>query len=152
MTDATNLTELIASVATGDPDETAEAVFAAVNCPSKWRDLFYGVVRDECRRRYRLAAIQIEISGTDQTRHDTQTGTVGARISFLESRFYDGDKYVTQGAALIPDHERRIAFQGVLRGGIDADIGRHRWAIDKIKAAGVSCLNEITDLDIEEQS
>ena len=144
MTDATNLTELIASVATGDPDETAEAVFAAVNCPSKWRD--------ECRRRYRLAAIQIEISGTDQTRHDTQTGTVCARISFLESRFYDGDKYVTQGAALIPDHERRIAFQGVLRGGIDADIGRHRWAIDKIKAAGVSCLNEITDLDIEEQS
>ena len=141
-----NLNELIDEHQTNDPDETAAAVFDAVACPAKWRELFYKVVRDECRRQARNLVRHIEATGGHR-RDDTHTGSAagGSRTAFLATKFYNGEKYVTWGEATTVDHEGRIASLSRLAGGINTTIGRHRDAIERIVARGVTCLDELDD-------
>ena len=49
----TEISDLITEHQTGDPDETAAAIMDALKVPAKWRTLFYGLLRDECRRTLR---------------------------------------------------------------------------------------------------
>jgi hypothetical protein len=55
---------------------------------------------------------------------------------------YDGVRH-TWGELTIEQHEFRIARLQVHVAGIEDTIGRHRWAIDEITAAGVNCLNDL---------
>ena len=141
------LHETIDAYQSGDPDVTAAAVFDALNVPTKWANLFYGVARDECRRRSRSFVRDLE---TGQGRSDTHTGNAGSgsRASLLESAFYDGTSYVQWGEATIEQHQGRIIFQSSLRDGINADIARHLEAIKAIQSTpGAACLNDVTDLN-----
>lgn len=134
------LSQLIDQHATGDPDATAAAVFDALRCPDKWRELFYGVVRDECRRRYRSTVREFE----GQSMTDAPSGIAsGSRTAYLAERFYNGTKYVEWGTATVEDHLNRITYLTMLRGGIDVTIARHEQAVAEITAAGVACLAEI---------
>lgn len=146
-----DLHDLIAEHQTGDPDLTAAAVFDAVKLPGKWRDLFYAVVRDECRRTARHIVRGLE-SGTGQGDDGTLHATAGAtsiyypkdqRDDFLSQRFYTGTEYVTWGEATVDHHRERIAYLATLRNGIDATITRHADAVEQIESAGASCLNDI---------
>lgn len=134
------LAEVIDRQQTGEPDATAAAVFAALKCPDKWRDIFYGVVRDECRRRYRTAVHALE----GQSSPDTHSSSaLGARAAYLAERFYNGTEYVEWGAATVEDHLARIAYLTTLRDGIDNTIARHEEAITRIASAGATCLDDI---------
>ena len=141
------LHETIDAYQSGDPDVTAAAVFDALNVPTKWANLFYGVVRDECRRRSRSFVRDLE---TGQIRSETQSGYAGSgsRASLLESAFYDGTSYVQWGEATIEQHQGRIIFQSAMRDGINADIARHFDAVKAIQSTpGATCLNDVTDLN-----
>lgn len=141
------LHETIDAYQSGDPDVTAAAVFDALNVPTKWANLFYGVVRDECRRRSRSFVRDLE---TGQALNETQMQHAGSgsRASLLESAFYDGTSYVQWGEATIEQHQGRIIFQSALRDGINADIARHFDAVKAIQSTpGATCLNDVTDLN-----
>ena len=56
----------------------------------------------------------------------------------------DGSR-VRWGDATIKQHEARIDYLAKQRDGIDATIQRHRAVIEQLRAAGVSCLNELKD-------
>lgn len=155
----------------GNPDTTAEAVWRATHCPAKWRALFFPLVRDECRRRIRgvvrfleqhpdrrAEAIKVaqpidppprSLVGVPDLEGDRKL-PINSRRAFLSERFYTGVKYVAHGEATIEDHEGRIAFQLELRGGIDDDIVFHWTAIELIQRTGVTCLNEVPDVDLDE--
>jgi len=138
-----SLNETIDAHQMGDPDKTAAAVFGALNVPAKWADLFYGVVRDECRRRSRSFIRDLETGQVLSGTHIAAAGS-GSRAAFVEAHFHTGDLYVKWGEATVADHQGRIDRQTVLRGGIDADIARHAEAIASIKASpGATCLNDI---------
>ena len=142
-----DLHELIAQHDQGDPDRTAIAVLNAVACPAKWRDLFGGLLRDECRRSFRADARKIEEEASGgQARSDARGPLAAAgpsRTDFLSTRFYTGDHYVTWGEATVEDHRNRIAYLASLRNGIDATIQRHADAIEQIEAAGVATLADL---------
>lgn len=145
-----DLHDLIAEYQSGDPDQTAAAVFDAVKLPSKWRDLFYAVVRDECRRtaRHHVRGLEANPSHNGIVDQGSSAGVASIapkdqRDGFLSQRFYTGTEYVTWGAATVEDHRERIAYLATLRNGIDATIARHADAVEQIESAGASCLNDI---------
>lgn len=147
-----NLPELIREHNTGDPDDTAEAVFEAIHLPSRFRPTLAPLLRDECRRHQRAAVRWIERGGTpgQATEHTSPMAMPPAgRGSLLDKHFYTGIGYVTWGAATVTDHEGRIAFLLSLRNGVDTTIDRHRKALADIEAAGVACLNDIPVADGE---
>lgn len=141
-----DLRTLIRTYEQDTPDATADAVFDAVGCPQKWRDLFGPVVRDECRRLYRGAVRSAESHPDGHTCGDTQAATavgVTTRTDYLAQRFATGDgRYVTWAEATVDDHRSRIAMLATLRNGIDATIERHVDAIATITAAGARCLGD----------
>ncbi len=145
-----DLHDLIAEYQSGDPDLTTAAVFDAVKLPGKWRDLFYAVVRDECRRTARHHVRGLE-GGTGHNRIGDPGSSAGVssispvaeRTRFLASGFYTGSKRVSWGEATVEEHRERIAFLATLRNGIDATIARHAAAVEQIESAGASCLNDI---------
>lgn len=138
----TTLNDYIHTHQTGDPDETVAAVFDAMALPEKWRSMFYRVVRDECRRQSRSFVRDME---NGQTGHDTNDcpAVSMSRAAYIAERFWNGTRYVVWGEATVDDHLARIAFQSLLRDGINANIEHHRTAIKDIEDAGVTCLNEI---------
>lgn len=142
-----DLHALIAKHDQGDPDLTATAVLAAVACPAKWRDLFGGLLVQECRRMHRFDArkIEEEASGGHSTSGTQRQGAAAgpSRTDFLATRFYTGDHYVTWGEATVEDHRNRIAYLALLRNGIDATIQRHADAIEQIEAAGAATLADL---------
>lgn len=70
----------------------------------------------------------------------------GLRALFRTSfRLGDGAGAVVWGDATIEDHTQRIAFLSKQRDGIDQTIGRHLAAIELIREAGVTCLNDLID-------
>jgi len=141
------LHETIDAYQSGDPDVTAAAVFDALNVPTKWANLFYGVVRDECRRRSRSFVRDLETGHGDDETHIAHAGS-GSRASLYGAGFYHGDGYATWGEATIEQHQGRIIFQSALRDGINADIARHLEAIKAIQSTpGATCLNDVTDLN-----
>lgn len=132
------------------PEATAEAVCAAIGLPAKWRDLFFPLLRDECRRTIRVAARLAESSPDDYGQaptaaHNGSAGSSGDRTSYLSERFATGDgRYVRWGEATVADHTMRVEMLAKLRGGIDATIGRHLEAIELLNTTGARCLDETT--------
>jgi hypothetical protein len=137
------LYELIEQHATGDPDETAAAVFDAMGLPTKWRDVFHRVVRDECRRRYRSAVRDME-HGHPFSETQEEAAEPMSRTAFLQSGFsIGGGRHVTWGEATVEDHLARIAYLETFRTGIARTIAKHEQAVADITAAGVRCLAEL---------
>lgn len=140
------LRDTIDACQTGDPDVTVAAVFDRLACPAKWRELFYGVVRDECRRLARYAVLDNIAAATGGQWHpDDHSSTASGRGSFLAERMYCGPEHghVVIGEATVEQIQCRIAAQLRLRSGIDADIERLRLWVAEIVAAGATCLNDV---------
>ena len=151
-----------------DPADTAAAVMSAIGLAKRHRDLFFPLLRDECRRLARSAA-RIAERGTidlDHRRGDTHhlavevdeeagsghpasdTQRYSARASFLAVTFYTGTAYVTWGDATAADHLGRITFQQSLASGIGRDIARHQRAVELLDEHDVDCLGEIDGIDV----
>ncbi len=146
------LTDLIHANEADDPTDTANAVCAAVGLPTKWRDLFFDLLRDECRRRMRVDARSAEASswGGAHTRPDTHPGNGSPRedrTTYLSTRFATGDgRFVLWGEATIDDHRMRMEMLTRLRNGLDATIARHQSAIDLLVESGARCLNDLGEV------
>ena len=143
------LYELIVANEHDDPSDTAAAVLDAITTLKQAKSLLFCLVHNECRRTARAATRTIESSpdGHSASGIHPESAVGGTtRDDFLAARFYNGDRYVSWGDATVADHEGRVAFQGTLRSGIDADIERHLEAIADIEAAGVTCLAEIAQV------
>lgn len=144
------LHELIRDHEQDSPEDTAAAVCAAVSLPAKWRDLFFDLLRDECRRNMRQDTRRAEAisaaggHGSHDPHGSTAPGPEIDRDDYLSHRFYNGDRYVLWGDATVDDHRGRIDFLSKLRNGIDETIERHQEAIDLLVATGARCLNEAT--------
>ena len=148
----TEISEIIDQHQTGDPDETAAAVMDALEVPAKWRDLFYGLLRDECRRTLRGHVRGLERGNPGHREHGTHPRVAGVaatpaatRDAYLNARFYTGTKYVTWGEATIEQHLERIAYLSKLQSGISDTIARHQHAVDVLVAAGADCLSHVTE-------
>lgn len=140
-----------------DPVDTVEAVFDEVGLPSRWRNLFMGLVINEAKRVYRVTAKTAEkrvnepvpVNNDGQVHASSMTPTE-RRHSYLTARFATGDgRYVTWGEATVEDHRLRIGLLQELRNGVNDTIDRHGKAIDQITAAGVSCLNDVPERALE---
>ena len=128
------LAELIADHFDPDPDVTTAAVFAAAGVPQKWRDMFYQVVRDECRRSARTVVRRHERGVDDADQFDTPgatqetTPSVGTPLVchidgvtvFLADRMFCGldHGYIDKGDATAAQWEARAGFLGAQAAGI----------------------------------
>jgi len=140
-----SLNELIKAHASADPTAAALAVFADLGCPPKWQEVFFSLVRHECRNQYRATVRDLEAEPTTVVTTSESKTDPSARSEFLTYHFYNGEKWVLWDTATVDDHEKRIAYQLTLRNGIDRDIEKHRWAIQQITAAGVTCLADLNE-------
>lgn len=76
--------------------------------------------------------------------HDGRMDPITARRWLIEHTFALKDgRRVLWGEATVQDHEERISLIDGQIVGLRATIKRHAEAIDLIREAGVSCLNEI---------
>jgi hypothetical protein len=142
-----SLTELIREHQTGNADETAAAVFTALGCPQEWRDIFYLVVRDECRRLYRYhvaAAERASASDGAMARTEPNDAPPLARGTFLTEHFYTGDRYVLWGTATVDQITSRINFLRKQIYGMESSVELLKNALTHIVGNGVSCLNELS--------
>ncbi len=137
-----HLQELIGEHWSDDPADTAAAVMKAPGVVKEWRTLFFPLVRDECRRRAREVARQIEQTPAG-TEEKTTPSPAASRLGLLETSFYTGSLYVTWGEATIADHEDRIAFQQAFVVGLGRDMALHRQAIADCRAGGVERLDDL---------
>mgnify|MGYP000045609643 CR=1 FL=1 len=128
------LAELIADHFDPDPDVTTAAVFAAASVPQKWREMFYQVVRDECRRSARTVVRRHERGVDDADQFDTPDANrdptpnretrrvchIGGVTVFLADHIFCGMKHgnVLKGDATADQWEARAAFLGAQVAGI----------------------------------
>jgi hypothetical protein len=158
------LNELITAHFNPDPDITARAVFDAAGVPQKWRELFYRVVRDECRRSARTI-VRLHERGIDADADEfsplatTTTTTPNERPSpgvtirngettavvYLADRMYCGPdhQWVLKGAATAQQWESRAAYLDAQARGI-AETRNDCIAVAKyLRDAGADCLNDL---------
>jgi hypothetical protein len=165
--------DLLDECSTGDPDADAVAVLARVKMPQASRDLLLPLVRQACRHHQRQAALALEAdaardigrmaaeaargassfapvpaapslpAGGDHSPSGTHRANVAARREWLDSRFYNGSRYVTWRSATVADHEGRVALLDRLIAGTEKTRARHLLAVQTIREAGVTCLGEI---------
>ena len=150
--------KLIDEHQTGDPDETCKAVMDATGIAKKHRDLFWPLLRDECRRLARTAVRDAERGDINDSHPDpghtpgdthSALAGVGVRADFLNKRIYTGNgNYVLWGEATVEDHQSRVAYLASLRNGIDDTIQLHVEAMELIEAAGVTCLNDLHEGEV----
>ena len=141
-----DLNELIDEYRCTDPADTTRAIFDAVRLPDRYRQLFFAVVRDECRRTARAHTVASFSDTTDDhSGHDTHKLSVVGRVGFLTENIYCGAEhgYIPLGEMTVEHHQARIVFQASLANGIQRDIQRHQDWIDEIVEANVSCLNDL---------
>ena len=146
---------MIADVIDAEPDASfdvlTDRVFLQVGCPSKWATMFHSILRDEVRRQHRTAMVAaLSTRGDGQVSSDTHSTAAGAsgrstRVAWLDATIETFGEWgrVPFGAMTVEMHESRIAYQQKLRGSIQTDVDRHADAINEIRSAGVSCLDDI---------
>lgn len=142
------LSDLIAENEQDDPGDTANAVFDALDVSPELRELFFPLLRDECRRHARIAARIAERSqpaDTGDARSEAHDG--GARAGWLTKRRYTGEHYVVLGEMTPDDHRARAAYLSTLAQGTLVTAGRHETWAEQIESAGATCL---FDLDPEQ--
>lgn len=139
--------EVIHAVARPDYDDldamTIE-VFDKIGCPQEWRDWFHPLVRNEVqsqsRRFIRERALTSVVPLPDRS------GAV-TRPAFLRDTIETFGEWgrVPFGQMTVEMHKSRIAGQLKLAGGIQHDIDKHADAATRIKAADVSCLDDLPE-------
>jgi len=133
-------------VISGDPDKTATAIMVALKLNVTQRAGLGWVILRECEHRDRNESASVERSafhgGTP-----ADPSALKARLMLASFALGDGRR-VLWGEATPEEHDQRIAMLTKIRDGIDATILRHMDAAAKVRAAGVSCLNDIDDLDM----
>ena len=138
-----------------DPDVTAGAVMDAAGVPRKWRALFWPVVHEECRRRYRAVVHAHENDKTPpgQGECDAQSTTVGERLVIVtgdtERRIFltdrmalDDGRFVVKGDATVADWESRIRLLTKGRDGLQVSIDYCVDVADFLRGQKVSTLND----------
>jgi hypothetical protein len=147
-----SLTSLIHTYECDDPSDTAKAVMDFVKMSKRHRELFFALLRDECRRLSRSATrIAERANATDRFVHDTQTADVGgdieamSRPEWLRRRIYCGPLfgYVITGSATVEQWRARIDFLASYRNGITQTISVAESLIAQIEAARVECLFDL---------
>ena len=155
MTDT--LKDLIAAHFDPDADVTAQAVFKAAKVPKKWRDLFYLVVHDECRRSARLLVRSHErglyFDTPDPTTQDTATipHTPGLVCHiddvsvFLADSMFCGLKYghVNKGSATAPQWDARADYLDCQIAGTMRTRDECVTVAEFLRDAGVACLADV---------
>ena len=135
-----NLYQIIDDNVTGDADLDAKTIIDLLEVPAKWAEVFFPLLKIECRRRYRALVSAAEHSN-EKAKHPTPGDD---RSAYLNKRFAVGDgRYVLWGEATIEDHRSRIAMLTSLRNGIDDTIDRHNQAVKILITAKATCLNDI---------
>ena len=147
-----SLAEVISDVIDSDPaaefDAMADRVFKQMGCPARWAAVFHPLLRDEVRRHHRtamVAALSTRGDGQDGLATKLSHAVASGRVAWLDATIETFGEWgrVAFGAMTVEMHESRIAYQQKLRGSIQTDVDRHVDAINEIKAAGVSCLDDI---------
>ena len=146
-----SLSELIASNWDPDPDVAAAAVIAAARVPKKWADLFYAVLRDECRRSARNVVRahehQIAEPGTrlcaKPIRDPSLVRFVAGYMVYRGDRMYTGERYVLKGVATVDEWRQRSLYLGRFRDGIDRTINECEHIIATLSSAGVACIDDL---------
>lgn len=139
------LTMMVRRLVVGSPELTDDSIttLALEECARQpW--LFMELLRP-------LVRAEVVMHRRQQTaRHERAVFTGEAadpiaarRVLALDPLYVPGRARVTWGNATIQDHLARIAYLEAQVEGTVAAIDRHRLAIAEIKAAGVSCLNEL---------
>jgi hypothetical protein len=144
------LGDLIALHQKGTAEATAEAVMKALKCPPRIADLFLPILISYCSTldRHRVRQIEAESDKADRARAggSLPIPRSNARHQLLSETFALGNgRRVVWGDATEADHQERMVMLAKLRSGLDKDIARHQKAIDDIRAAGVTCLNEVPE-------
>lgn len=150
----TTLNEYIDQHFDPDPDVTASAAFDAMGLPDKWRTMFYGVVRDECRRQARTIVRNHERGSSDEL--DTQPTTmssetmtrasaacrVNERTIWLNDRMYCGLHfgYAVKGDATAEQWEARAVYLASQMDGIARTRDECVEVAKFLRDAGVDCL------------
>ena len=150
----TTLHELIDTHFDPDPDVTTSAVFAAAGVPEKWRALFYGVVRDECRRSARNVVRHFERAKIDQpgaidfadpTRLPPPVGYIAGVAVHLSHTMFCGLKHgdVVKGSATVEQWEARAEYLSAQIAGTTRTMNECMAVADALRSAKVECVNEL---------
>ena len=143
-----NIHDLIRTHECDDPADTAAAVMDSIGLAKKHRELFFGLLRDECRRLARSATRIAERSNAVGQKHrDTHVsdadGEIMSRAQWLARNTYNGEEYVCVGEMTVDDHRKRAAYLSAMAGGLNRTADRHLAWAEQLEAAGVRCLNEL---------
>lgn len=123
------------------PETLTAAICGDLRLNARQREALFGLVLERCQQweRGRVRQVEQTVSRVGRVADPT-----GARSALLVETFATGDgRRVAWGEATAADHEARIAMLSALRDGIDATLTRHLDALDAIRAAGASCLNDL---------
>lgn len=149
------LRTLIGRLAREHSDESLDAltkrVFDELELPSKWRAVFYSLVRQAVSTRHRDMVRQhpqvgnvVELSSAKPS---AQIRNAVTRPQFLRDTietFGDWGR-VPLGDMTVEMHKSRIVWQLRLAGGLKTDIDKHTDCINRIVSGGVTCLNELPE-------
>ena len=152
-----NLSELIRDHYDADPDVTARAVMDVAGVPLKWRQLFYGVVRDECRRMSRSVVRNHErfvdsevspwepIDGPSPISVSAPTVQINQQAVYLADRMCIGadGTYVLKGDATANEWLMRADFLATLRDGMSRTIDDCVEVAKFLADAGADSLNDL---------
>lgn len=137
-----------------DLDALTTAVFDKLGCPAKWRAVFHPLVHKEATSRVRRVIRDRawdEKSASNVTpllaRGKAVAPSAVTRPQFLRDTIETFGSWgrVPFGDMTVEMHESRVAGQLKLAGGIKRDVDRHVDAINRIKAAGVTKLNDLPE-------
>lgn len=153
-----SLDQIVRDNAKDDPQATADAVIAAVGLPKRWATLLRPALLQYCRMSMRqdASALEREYKWQPAPRPAAKGGSVPAarpitaRDDFIRNRFATGDgRWVSWAEATVEDHEQRLGMLIAQRAGLDRTINLHQRAVEQILEAGVSCLCEVPEFDVD---
>jgi hypothetical protein len=137
-------TELLGSVGTvGDPARSAEAVATELKLNARQREALFPLIAAECERIDRNRVRNVEQSVNVGRRVDP----TAERADLMRETFTLGSgERIPWGSATVEQHLARIEYLSKYRDGINATIGRHQAAVDRLLESGAKCLDEIVQV------
>ena len=130
-----------------DPVKAAQTALSRLKISGDAREALWPAVLNYFRDQRRAEARQVERSVAEAMRQGTPARVALTAPALLRQGFTLPDRVglVLWATATVADHEERIAFLQRKVAGIDATISLHRKAIDRIQAAGVTCLADLEE-------
>jgi hypothetical protein len=139
-------------VVVADPSATATAIVAVLGLAASQREVLFGLVLDECERweRARVRVIERVALPPGVPQGSSRLGVPADRGEYkrLMRETFPLPKgvRVEWGLATVEQHQLKIEMMDRFIAGNVAKRQRHVDAIVMIRAAGVSCLDEISEV------